>query len=122
MTLLADSAYVKNNPAWASHNTYRKRDPVFSGLLLYFTPTGQYVNGYAFKNGQQVTQATQNVNAPIGVNTRSIQKGTARVDEPIYDCTFYYDVETVNGVVVSQTFLFADCVEEQPVGGGTNGG
>src|SRR6185437_2427786 len=74
MTLVADSDYVKNNPGWAAHNTYRKHDPAFSGLLLYFTPRGQFVNGYAFKNGRQVIQAIQD--AAPAVKTRSIQKGT----------------------------------------------
>jgi len=108
MTLIADSDYVKSDPGWAAHNTYRKRDPAFSGLLLYFTPRGQFVNGYAFKNGRQVIQTIQD--AAPAVKTRSIQKGTIREAEPQeYNCIFVYDVTTVNGVVVSQTFLYALC-------------
>jgi len=94
MTLLADSAYAKSNPGWTSNNTYQKRDPAFSGLVLYFTPKGQYVSGYAFKNGQQVIPAGQNTTTSTTTKnqlTRSFRPRT-RV-ETIYDCTAWYLVE-----------------------------
>jgi hypothetical protein len=123
MTLMADSAYVKNNPAWTAHNTYQHRDPAFSGLVLYFTPKGQYVNGYAFRNGQQVTQAAQAATtqaAQQGQLTRSIRPRTQA--ETIYDCTAWWLMEYDQaGNLISSTFLYySDCMPES--GGGTDSG
>ena len=116
MTLLADSAYVKSHPGWASANTYQKRDPDFSGLVLYFTPKGQYVSGYAFRNGQQVIPATPSAatsnTASKGQLTRAFRP-TARVEQ-IYDCTAWYLVEYDQwGNITSETFLYyTDCTPE----------
>src|SRR6185312_3842483 len=123
MTLLADSAYAKSNPGWASNNTYQKRDPAFSGLVLYFTPKGQYVSGYAFKNGQQVIPAGQNTTTSTTTKsqlTRSFRPRT-RV-ETIYDCTAWYLVEYDQwGNITSMTFLYyTDCTPE--LGGDDSGG
>ena len=51
MMVIADPAYVKNDLSKLTHNTYRKYDADFSGAVLYFTPTGEYLNGYAYKTG-----------------------------------------------------------------------
>lgn len=59
MTIVADSSYIKNDPAKLANNTYRQHDADFSGLVLYFTPKGKYVNGYAYQNEQLVTSASQ---------------------------------------------------------------
>jgi hypothetical protein len=49
MMIMADSAYVGNDFTKLNSNSYRHRDPNFSGLVLYFTPKGQYVYGYTYK-------------------------------------------------------------------------
>jgi hypothetical protein len=51
MTVIADPAYVKNDLTKLTHNTYHKLDADFSGVILYFTPKGEYLNGYAYQNG-----------------------------------------------------------------------
>jgi len=123
MTLLADSAYAKNHPDWALKNSYQKRDPAFSGLVLYFTPKGGYVSGYAFRNGQQVIRGTENTTTATtasrqGQLTRSFRPRTQV--ETIYDCTFYYILELDSwGNIISQTFFYAECYSES--GGGTDG-
>lgn len=127
MTLLADSIYAKNHSDWALGNTYQKRDPAFSGLVLYFTPQGQYISGYAFKNGQQVIPAAQNAS----VSTSATQQGqltrsfrpTTRVEQ-IYDCTAWYLLEyDLWGNLISQTFLYyTDCVPEPGTAGDPGGG
>jgi hypothetical protein len=57
LTIIADSAYVKNDFSKLAHNTFRKQDTDFSGLALYFTPKGDYLGGYAYRDGQLVTPA-----------------------------------------------------------------
>jgi hypothetical protein len=42
MTILADPAYMKNDTTKLALNTYRKRDANFTGMVLYFTPKGQF--------------------------------------------------------------------------------
>jgi len=125
MTLLADSAYAKNHPNWALGNTYQKRDPAFSGLVLYFTPKGGYVSGYAFRNGQQVIQGTQNTTTSTTATrqnqlTRSFRPRTQA--ETIYDCTAWWLMEYDQaGNLTSITFLYyTDCIPES--GGGTDSG
>jgi len=54
LTIIADSDYVKNDPGRLSHNSYRKLDPDFSGLVLYYTPKGDYIGGYGYKQGKLV--------------------------------------------------------------------
>jgi|GEM_PF-5878302 len=126
MTLLADSAYAKSHPDWASGNTYQKRDPQFSGLVLYFTPKGQYIDGYAFRNGQLVIPGTQTTSVSTSANqgqlTRSFRP-RAQV-ETIYDCTAWYLLEYDQwGNLTSMTFLYyTDCTPEPGGGSGDSGG
>jgi len=51
MTVMADPAYLKNDHSKLSHNTYQKHDADFTGHVFYFTPKGEYLSGYAYKNG-----------------------------------------------------------------------
>lgn len=52
MTIVADSAYLKNDFSKLSNNTYRKHDKDFSGDLIYYTPKGEFVSGWHYSNGK----------------------------------------------------------------------
>ncbi|NNU33807.1 hypothetical protein HK413_06015 [Mucilaginibacter sp. S1162] len=82
MTIIGDEDYLKGDLSKLARNTYNKRDTNFSGLVLYYTAKGRYLNGYRFKNGQQLKpqqsslQRTQNVklktNNNIGIECYDI--------------------------------------------------
>lgn len=84
MMIMADPAYVNNDFSKLSHNTYRKHDADFSGLVLYFTPDGRYVGGYKYVNGQLITSSSV-------TQTQSVQSSkTTNGIKTLSDCTDYY--------------------------------
>lgn len=94
LTIIADSAYVGNDLSKLSHNTYRKQDADFSGLALYYSPKGDYLGGYAYKNGQVVVPATatqQTGNQKI----QSVNTGTLKPTDIVETCVDWYDQTTV---------------------------
>jgi hypothetical protein len=55
MTLIGDSDYLNGDKRKLEKNKYAKRDPNFSGMLLYYTPEGKYINHCQYKNGKKWT-------------------------------------------------------------------
>ncbi|WP_311951875.1 hypothetical protein [Mucilaginibacter terrae] len=51
MTLIADADYLKGDYTKLQNNHYNKRDPKFSGVLVYYTPEGKYSNNWTYKDG-----------------------------------------------------------------------
>ena len=97
MTIVADSSYIKKNPAKLANNTYQQHDADFSGLVLYFTPKGKYVNGYAYRNGQVVLPASQ-------VQT----SGKPRVQLAQVCIDWFWEVY-IDGKLVSSEYLYTTC-------------
>lgn len=89
LTIIADSAYVKNDLSKLSHNTFRKQDSDFAGLALYYTPQGNYLGGYAYKNGQVVIPTTTTQQAGTQ-KTQSAGNGNQRPDNVVVACTDWY--------------------------------
>ena len=123
MTVIADPSYVKNDLSKLSHNTYQSYDADFSGIVLYFTPKGDYINGYAYQNGQlldaPVDQAANNQ------TVQSTSSGRLKIDvsEPptCYDYYFItYDQET--GEILSAEYLYTLCNNGGSSGGGSSSG
>lgn len=110
MTLIADSSYVKNDPSKLANNTYKKRDVDYSGLVLYFTPRGEYVNGYRYKNGKLIN------------TKRKIAGGVVTNDAPSEPVCWYYFMVSygLDGSPVAYRFLYSSC--EAFAGGGGSGG
>ncbi|WP_170122745.1 hypothetical protein [Mucilaginibacter oryzae] len=52
MTIIADPAYLKNDLSKLNGNKYNKRDSDFTGVVLYATPKGKFINGWCYKNGK----------------------------------------------------------------------
>lgn len=94
MTIIGDSSYIKGDPGKLANNTYRQHDADFSGLVLYFTPKGKYVNGYAYKNGQLVTPSQP-----------AQTSGKTQV-QLVETCIDWYDEILINDVIVSSTYLY----------------
>ncbi|MEO3405474.1 hypothetical protein AAFN85_16305 [Mucilaginibacter sp. CAU 1740] len=44
MIIIADPLYLKNDLSKLDSNKYNRRDSDFSGVVLYSTPKGKFVN------------------------------------------------------------------------------
>ena len=112
MTIVGDSSYIKGDPGKLANNTYRQHDADFGGLVLYFTPKGKYLNGYAYHNGQLITPASQAQSAPGKIKVQLAEI-----------CTDWYDEILINDVIVSSTYLYTTCTGggEDPTYPGTSG-
>ncbi|WP_184550047.1 hypothetical protein [Mucilaginibacter sp. FT3.2] len=51
MTIIAAPSYLKGEMSKIDHNTYSKRDSDFTGVVMYSTPKGDFVNGWLYSNG-----------------------------------------------------------------------
>lgn len=119
MIVIADSNYVNHDLSKLAHNTYRKHDTDFSGSVLYFTPKGQYVNGYSYKNGQLITLISTG-QQPENKHVQSIQNSSQKVNDGI-ECYEWYLVHYEDGVAVSSEYLGTTC-SSMGGGGGSGGG
>jgi hypothetical protein len=122
MTIIADSAYLKNDFSKLENNTYKKHDKDFSGLLLYFTPQGRYLNGYRYNNGKLITSDTS-VNP--GANNKGInsQGAIAKPNSNIQvECiNVWWITEDEQGNITSQTLLYKRCYPTALPGTGGGG-
>ncbi|NHA02228.1 hypothetical protein G7092_00395 [Mucilaginibacter sp. HC2] len=110
MILIGDPAYDASKLA---RNTYRKHDTDFSGLVLYFTPQGKYLNGYKYLNGRLINPSvTQNDQNRLKVNTTS----------PVIECTDFYVDTYVNDQLVGSHYAYTSCITISGGGGAGGGG
>jgi len=132
MTIIADSAYVNNDLSILGRNKYNERDVDFSGVALYSTPDGNFVNGWIYKNGnivlalppgqKQSSGAAANTNTAI---TRSATKKSRFANHTlmleIETCYTWYQTTTVNGVTSDPVVLDETCYTTyiDDTGGGT---
>jgi len=132
MTIIADSAYVNNDLSILGRNKYNERDVDFSGVALYSTPDGNFVNGWIYKNGnivlalppgqKQSSGAAVNTNTTI---TRSATKKSRFANHTlmleIETCYTWYQTTTVNGVTSDPVVLDETCYTTyiDDTGGGT---
>ena len=123
MTLIADSAYIKNDPGKLARNTYSKHEADFSGLVLYYTPNGKYVGGYRYKDGHLVVPGAQT--ATPGTKVQSTGNSKLKPDNmvvPEEDCYDYYDLTYVNGILVLVEYQYSRCFSSGSGGGGGDSG
>ncbi|WP_295796841.1 hypothetical protein [Mucilaginibacter sp.] len=124
LTIIADSSYVNNDVSKLTHNTYRKHDPDFSGSVLYFTPTGAYLGGYAYKNGQIITPTTD-AGTDAVQKVQSISSGKLTPNTMVQVCTDWYIAYFTDGVFQYATYLTTTCKsvdDGNTTPGGGNGG
>ena len=131
MMIMADPAYVNNDLTKLAHNTYRKLDADFSGLVLYFKPDGRYIGGYKYINGQMITPPS--VGTPGG-QLLSLKHGKAKQTtdklQTQSTCTDYYLITFYDDGSTDSEYLGEvcnPCIEESttgcptPTGGGGGG-
>ncbi|MDB5140168.1 MAG: hypothetical protein JWR12_2084 [Mucilaginibacter sp.] len=115
MTVIADPAYLNNDKIKLAGNTYNKRDKKFSGMLLYFTPKGQFIKSYSYKNGQLIPSAAK---SPIALVQRGQTVTTSKIrTRDVQVCTDWYIDTYVDDVLVSSEYIGTTCDS----GGGTSG-
>jgi len=110
LTIIADSDYVKNDLTKLTHNSYRKIDADFSGLVLYHTPKGDYVGGYGYKDGHLVQPETATTQSD-SKKTQSVDMGALRPNTMVADCVDWYQQTTVyyeDGHSVTYDWVYLD--------------
>lgn len=117
MTIIADSSYVKNDTSKLRHNTYRQHDADFSGLVLYFTPKGRYLSGYRYKDGQLVVPST--AQSGDSKKVQSIANNQLKPADMV--CIDWYWQTYVDGVLVSEEYLYTTCSGNSGGTGGSGG-
>lgn len=101
MTLIADSAYLKNDLSKLDRNKYNKRDANYSGLVLYFTPKGKYVGGWRYKDGHIVSSGSQ---SGSGIKVQST--GNSKLKPMYVECWDYWLSSPSGDVMI---YLFTSC-------------
>jgi hypothetical protein len=122
ITIIADSAYLKGDLTKLAKNTYNKRDPEFSGYVLYFTPKGKYVSGWQYKNGQLIVPGDSNkgTNAQKLKTSNSKYKPLLKQTEVCVD--WYWVTEDDNGQITSVTYMYSVCHYEYEADDNSGGG
>ncbi len=119
---MADSAYVKNDLSKLANNTYRKHDADFTGLVLYFTPKGRYIGGYAYSNGSLIAPSSSNQSS-AGQTVQSVNAGTAKLTtNELQVCTDWIADYYLNGVYWFSEDLGTTCTSGGGGGSGGSGG
>jgi len=107
MTIIADSIYLKNDFVKLANNTYSKKDADFTGTVLYFTPAGKYVSGYAYRQGKLLIPST--------LANQTTSNKVNDYGECIDWYLQYRDAQT--GVLLDEEYLYTTC----PGGGADDG-
>lgn len=126
MTLIGDSDYLNGDKSKLKKNKYGKSDPNFSGMLLYFTPEGKYINHWQYKNGKIVPDVLSAVKTEQNAgNYKSQSKGTflASIDF----CTdFYTYIVRADGSESAHEYSYTTCktyyYDDSSGGAGGDGG
>lgn len=126
MMIMADPAYVNDDFTKLAHNTYRKHDADFSGLVLYFTPKGRYIGGYKYVNGQLLTSSTSQSSGSKQVQDVKTDKVAVQTNCYDYYLTTFYDDGTTSTQYLG-TLCDGPCNQSIqangcPTGGSTPGG
>ncbi len=118
MTLVADSAYISGDRTKLDQNTYNKRDPKYSGLVLYFSPKGKYLGGWRYKNGELVT--TNAKTAPVDTKAQNTVNYKPAANEQAYCEDWWWITENEDGEITSVTYLYTICYYPGGTGGGAD--
>jgi hypothetical protein len=116
MTIIADPVYLKGDLSKLDHNKYNKRDSDFTGVVLYSTPKGRFVNGWFYHEGiitGQISTQSPSTNSETSTGGKAVQNVKTNKLVSVLVCTDWYQTSTVNGKVVDRTFLGTTCVIQQ---------
>jgi hypothetical protein len=129
MTLIADPAYIKGDLSKLSRNNYNKRDSDYSGVVIYSTPNGKFVNGWVYKDGILASKISTEATLTGGSGTEnktSVQSVKTDKIITITTCKEWYQTVSFNGVTYEPTYLGRTCttatVDDGTGSGGSGGG
>lgn len=90
MTIVGDKEYLETKQFKMWGNTYLTKDKDFSGLVLFHSPAGEFVNGWRFTNGKVTHTVNVNFENGFGVSLKSgyYQCTTYNIYEIFADCTY----------------------------------
>ena len=122
MTIIAAPAYLKGDLTRLDRNKYNKRDSAFSGVVLYNTPKGKFVNGWFYKNGKISGRITAG-SAPAPDETRGGNKTVQSLKTNLIEvCSTWTQTTTFNGSTSEPVYLGTDCTSVSVFGGSGSGG
>ncbi len=131
MTILADSAYLKGDYGKITNNTYSHREKDFTGLVLYHSLNGSFVNGWQYIDGvvtnavyeKQVSSTGGNKGVQI-VNGLKLNKqvcDAVQITTYWEDCAYYTNDLTYSNPFdckyYQTTKIYTSCADD-----GTGGG
>lgn len=110
--MIADKAYLEKNKFRLWQNSYLKKDKDFSGLVLYQSLEGKFVNGWRFTNGE-VTHTVTNLNFENGPEMKLKSGYYSCTTQDIFgwyqECTDYYTVGESGSYYSEPTYSHTTC-------------
>ena len=99
MIIIADTAYLKGDYSKLAHTTYKHRDPVFSGKVMYFTPKGDFVSGWHYTNGKVTGKVSTSAQTGSVAQVQNIGGLPKLLDDSGNGCSstnYYFYEDTIN--------------------------
>ncbi len=127
MTIIGDPTYLKGDLTKLDRNKYNKRDSDFTGVVLYSTPKGKFVNAWTYKNGAISGQISPDSAAAGAATTSKEQINTVKTNlVAITTCytwtqTSSYD-GTSTGTVELESYCITSYTGSLDSGSGSGGG
>ncbi|WP_413670819.1 hypothetical protein ACEN9X_13270 [Mucilaginibacter sp. Mucisp86] len=121
MTIIGDPAYLKGDLTKLDKNKYNKRDSNFTGVVLYSTPKGKFVNAWTYKNG-----AISGHLSPDSASSASTASGKEQINAvktnliETTTCYTWTQTSSYNGQTTGTVVLDSYCVTTYS--GGMGGG
>ncbi len=114
MTIVGDKEYLETKQFKMWGNTYLKKEKDFSGLVLFHSPAGEFVNGWRFTNGEVTHIVNVNFENGFGVSLKSGYYNcfTYSVYGWFQDCIEWWTIGEVDGQEVSRNYNYTSCGAE----------
>jgi hypothetical protein len=129
MIIMADSAYIKNDPRKLARNTYQEIDTGFIGHVLYVTPKGKYLKDsvYLSKQASKARKAADIPDCALALQTIHTKKtnSTTLKTQAVTQYIDWYLNTYDNGVLINSEYEYtttyiSSC--DPPTGGGGEAG
>ncbi len=118
MTVIGDDDYLKGDKTKLEQNRYGKHDPKFSGMLLYYTPEGKYINHHQYKDGKLLTKTQAFAADKQTLNTKQAQAKKTMMREVEVCTDFYSYYQKDDGTYSTPEYSYTSCktfyVDDEP--------
>lgn len=88
MTIIGAESYLKGDKSKLAKNTLRKKDTEFTGMVLYHSLQGYFLNGYVYERGKVVDRLTPRLVAKH--EGQAASKGFEKLQNAVPNCETYY--------------------------------